>query len=79
MGTDKRKELKKVIESLIIATGREENTREFYKYLAETIEHPETRAFFEDIVNKESADIEQTENFLKELEDEVKELNNETK
>lgn len=74
MGTNKKKELIKSIEAVVTAMGREQNTHEFYTYLAKTIEHPETRVFFQDIVCKESQDIKETELFLKELEKDLKGL-----
>lgn len=74
MGNDERNELKKSIQAVLTAIGREQNTHEFYDYLANSIEHPETREFFKDIVGKESNDIKQTEDFLKELENDLKKL-----
>ena len=74
MGIDEKKNIKKVIESLVIAIGREESTAEFYDYLAKTIEHPETREFFENIVKKESSDVKQAEAFIEEVENYLKRL-----
>jgi len=68
----KKKDLKSIIESVVIAIGREENTQEFYTYLSKTIRDPETRKFFEEIAKKEEVDIEETEAFLEELEEDLK-------
>ncbi len=68
----KKKDLKSIIESVIIAIGREENTQEFYAYLAKTIRDPETREFFEGISKKEELDIVETEAFLEELEEDLR-------
>ena len=68
----KKKDLKSIIESVVVAIGREENTQEFYAYLAKTIRDPETREFFEGIAKKEEADIADTEAFLDELEEDLK-------
>ena len=74
MGKSDKKYLKSVIESLVIAIGREKNTQEFYGYLAKTIRHQKTKEFFQNIVCKESGDIKQTEAFLKELEEDLKKI-----
>lgn len=73
---DEVSELKRSIEAVVIAIGREESTHEFYEYLAGTIRHEETRAFFRDIVLKEDGDIKHTEKFLAELEDDLRGVNN---
>ncbi|MGR3220688.1 MAG: hypothetical protein ACUZ8H_12865 [Candidatus Anammoxibacter sp.] len=74
---DEKKNIERVIESLVIAIGREESTAEFYGFLAKTVEHPATRKFFENIVQKESSDVEQTEAFLEELENDLKKIKEE--
>ncbi|MGR3318369.1 MAG: hypothetical protein ACUZ8O_07785 [Candidatus Anammoxibacter sp.] len=74
MDIDEKKNIKSVIESLVIAIGREESTAEFYDYIAKTIRHPETKEFFENIVQKESSDVKQAEAFIEELENDLKRL-----
>lgn len=74
MDKDKKKDLRHAIEAAIIARGREENTLEFYDYLAKNIRHPETRRFFQGLVEKEAGDIKHTENLLKELEKDMKDI-----
>lgn len=74
MSKNDKKDLKSVIESLVIAIGREKNTQEFYDYLAKTVRHQETKEFFENIVSKESGDVKHTEAFLKELEEDLKKI-----
>ncbi|MGR3179656.1 MAG: hypothetical protein ACUZ8E_16565 [Candidatus Anammoxibacter sp.] len=74
MDIDEKKNIKSVIESLVIAIGREESTAEFYDYIAKTIEHPETKAFFESIVLKEGSDVKQAEAFIEELENDLEKL-----
>lgn len=71
---NERKRLIHAKESLVVAMGREQNTLEFYSYLAKTIRHTETKKFFQDIVRKESDDIKQTEAFLEEIENDLKDL-----
>lgn len=74
MDKDKKKDLRHALEAAVIARGREENTLEFYDYLAKNIRHPEARRFFQALVKKEASDIKHTENLLKELEKDIKDI-----
>ncbi len=69
MNIETKKDINRAIEALVMAMGREQNTLEFYEFLAKNSQHQATKKFFEDIVEKEAVDIKQTEDFLKELED----------
>lgn len=70
MGNKERDILTEATQAVVMAIGRERNAVEFYSYLAETAPLDKAKQFFNEMVQRESEDMSELEDFLSKLKEE---------
>ena len=71
MGNKEKDVLTEATQAVVMAIGRERNAVEFYSYLAETAYLDKAKQFFNEMVQRESEDMRELEEFLLKLKGEI--------